>query len=156
MQFYCSLQGTQRRSRIQLETEIEDMGAHLNAYTAREQTVQVNLRVDIVVLLFRYYAKAFKKDLGQAVDILSDILTHSKFDPGAIEEERHVILREMEEVEKSSEEVIFDRLHMTAYRDSALGYTILGPPENIQTLTRDDILDYVHDNYTADRLVSTV
>lgn len=64
-----------------------------------------------------------------------------------------MILREMEEVEKSSEEVIFDRLHMTAYRDSPLGYTILGPPENIQTITRDHILHYIHENYTSDRLV---
>lgn len=87
------------------------------------------------------------------MDILSDILTNSKFDLAAIEEERHVILREMEEVEKSFEEVIFDRLHMTAFRDSPLGFTILGPPENIQTITRDHILDYIHENYTADRLV---
>lgn len=101
----------------------------------------------------RYYAKAFKKDLAQAIDILSDILIHSKFDPGAIEEERHVILREMEEVEKSFEEVVFDRLHMTAFRNSPLGFTILGPPENIKTITRDNILDYIHDNYTTERLV---
>lgn len=131
--------GTQRRSRVQLEREIEDMGGHLNAYTAREQTV--------------YYAKTFKKDLPQAVDILADILTHSKFSPAAVEEERHVIMREMEEVEKSPEEVIFDRLHMTAFRDSPLGFTILGPPENIQRINRQDILDYVRENYTADRLV---
>lgn len=32
-------QGTKRRNRIQLEKEIENMGAHLNAYTSREQTV---------------------------------------------------------------------------------------------------------------------
>ncbi len=40
-------QGTRKRS--QLELEIENKGAHLNAYTSREQTV--------------YYAKAFSKDL---------------------------------------------------------------------------------------------
>lgn len=36
--------GTQRRSQFELEVEVENMGAHLNAYTSREQTV--------------YYAKA--------------------------------------------------------------------------------------------------
>ena len=41
----------------------------------------------------------------QAVDILSDILQNSLLDPAAIERERSVILREMEEVEKSQEEV---------------------------------------------------
>lgn len=42
-------QGTRKRSQLDLELEIENMGAHLNAYTSREQTV--------------YYAKAFTKDL---------------------------------------------------------------------------------------------
>ena len=36
---------------MDLELEVENMGAHLNAYTSREQTV--------------YYAKCFSKDLGK-------------------------------------------------------------------------------------------
>ena len=41
------------------------MGAHLNAYTSREQTV--------------FYAKCFREDIGQAVDILADIIQNSQF-----------------------------------------------------------------------------
>jgi len=41
------------------------MGAHLNAYTSREQTV--------------YYAKCLSKDVGNGLEILSDILTNSKY-----------------------------------------------------------------------------
>lgn len=51
------LQGTKKRTQTQLELEVENMGAHLNAYTSREQTV--------------YYAKAFSSDLEKAVEILS-------------------------------------------------------------------------------------
>lgn len=47
-------QGTRKRSQLDLELEIENMGAHLNAYTSREQTV--------------YYAKAFSKDLPRGRD----------------------------------------------------------------------------------------
>eukprot|EP00922_Rhytidocystis_sp_ex-Travisia-forbesii_P015343 GHVS01022889.1.p1 GENE.GHVS01022889.1~~GHVS01022889.1.p1 ORF type:complete len:477 (+),score=53.35 GHVS01022889.1:78-1508(+) len=136
---HMAFKGTKRRTRVQLEKEIEDMGAHLNAYTAREQTV--------------YYAKAFKKDVPQAMDILSDILIHSVYDERSIDNERPVILREMEEVEKATEEVVFDRLHMTAFRDSPLGFTILGPVENIQTISKKHLVDYVKRNYTADRMV---
>ncbi len=75
---------TQSRSVRQLELEIEDMGGHLNAYTSREQTC--------------YYAKVVKKDVGKAVDILSDILQNSDLDEKAVERERDVILREMQEV----------------------------------------------------------
>ena len=48
-------QGTKKRSQLDLELEIENMGAHLNAYTSREQTV--------------YYAKAFSKDLPRGIVI---------------------------------------------------------------------------------------
>lgn len=115
------------------------MGGHLNAYTSREQTV--------------YYAKCFKEDLRQGVDILADILTSSTLHQDNINFERGVILREMEEVEKTIEEVIFDRLHLTAFHDSPLGFTILGPVENIQSITREHLQGYIQRNYTADRMV---
>jgi mitochondrial-processing peptidase subunit beta len=96
---HVSFKGTQRRTQQQLEMEIENMGGHLNAYTSREQTV--------------YFAKVFKNDVGQAVEILSDILLHSKMDDAAIERERDVILREMSEVNKQQEELVLDHLHAT-------------------------------------------
>ena len=58
------------------------MGAHLNAYTSREQTV--------------YYGKCLAKDVDRSMDILADILQNPKLEEGAIERERHVILREMQ------------------------------------------------------------
>lgn len=66
--------------------EVENMGGQLNAYTGREQTC--------------YYAKTMGKDVGKAVNILSDILLNSNLDPRAIEKERDVILREMQEVRR--------------------------------------------------------
>lgn len=121
---HMAFKGTAKRTQQQLELEIENMGGHLNAYTSREQTV--------------YYAKVFKKDVPRAVDILSDILQNSKLDEAAIERERDVILREMEEVNKQPEEVIFDRLHETAYMGNGLGRTILGPIENVRGSQRLD------------------
>ncbi|KAJ5391510.1 hypothetical protein N7509_007000 [Penicillium cosmopolitanum] len=136
---HLAFKGTNKRSQHQLELEIENMGAHLNAYTSRENTV--------------YYAKSFNADVPKAVDILSDILQNSKLESSAIERERDVILREQEEVDKQLEEVVFDHLHATAYQGQPLGRTILGPKENIQTITRENLTDYIQTNYTADRMV---
>jgi processing peptidase subunit beta len=74
----------QKRTVRDLEVEVENMGGQLNAYTGREQTA--------------YYAKVIGKDVGKAINILSDILLNSNLDPRAIDKERSVILREMEEV----------------------------------------------------------
>jgi mitochondrial-processing peptidase subunit beta len=100
-----------------------------------------------------YYAKAFNADVPATVNILSYILQNSKLDPQAIERERDVILRESEEVDKQLEEVVFDHLHATAFQGQPLGRTILGPAENIQSIQRNDLVDYIKTNYTADRMV---
>lgn len=64
-----------------------------------------------------------------------------------------MILREQEEVDKQLEEVVFDHLHATAFQGQPLGRTILGPKENIQTINRDNLVEYIKTNYTADRMV---
>lgn len=122
-----------------MEKDIEDKGAHLNAYTTREHTC--------------YYAKVLKGDVGYGVDILSDILQNSVLDSAAIERERGTILREMEEVEKMPEEMLFDHLHATAFQHSPLGRTILGPAQNIRSISREYLVDYVAQHYTAPRMV---
>ncbi|KAM7280788.1 hypothetical protein ACFE04_007922 [Oxalis oulophora] len=131
--------GTEKRTAQQLEEEIENMGGHLNAYTSREQTT--------------YYAKVMDKDVNNALDILADILQNSKFDDDRISRERDVILREMEEVEGQTEEVIFDHLHATAFQYTPLGRTILGPAQNIKTITKDHLQNYIRTHYTAPRMV---
>uniref|UniRef100_A0A9L9PX59 Mitochondrial-processing peptidase subunit beta n=2 Tax=Boreoeutheria TaxID=1437010 RepID=A0A9L9PX59_HUMAN len=61
---HMAFKGTKKRSQLDLELEIENMGAHLNAYTSREQTV--------------YYAKAFSKDLPRGVSH-DELLDLAKF-----------------------------------------------------------------------------
>jgi len=136
---HMAFKGTTKRTQMDLEKEIENIGGHLNAYTSREQTV--------------YYAKVFKDDVPQAIDILSDILQNSQLDKGAIERERGVIMREMQEVMANKEEVIFDELHATAYQGTSLGRTILGPEENIMSIQKEDLEKYIATHYTAPRMV---
>ncbi|KAJ3392954.1 55 kDa erythrocyte membrane protein [Entophlyctis sp. JEL0112] len=136
---HMAFKGTKTRTQVQLETQIENIGGHLNAYTSREQTV--------------YYAKTLSADVNTAVEILSDILQRSNFSEDAIERERDVILREAEEVDKQKEEVVFDHLHASAFQGNSLGLTILGPAENIKSITRADLVQYVEANYTPERMV---
>lgn len=131
--------GTKRRSVQQLEMEVENAGGHLNAYTSREMTT--------------YYAKVMSKDVPNAVDLLADILQNSSFQQSAVDRERDVILREMQEVEKQVEEVLFDHLHATAFQASPLGRTILGSADNVRKITRNDLQTYIDTHYTAPRMV---
>lgn len=136
---HMAFKGTSKRTQYQLEIEIENMGGHLNAYTSREQTV--------------YFAKVFDKDVHRAMDILADILLRSKLDTRAVDRERDVILREMKEVNKQNEELVLDHLHATAFQGSGLGRTILGPENNILSLTRNDLREYIDTHYLAPQMV---
>lgn len=128
-----AFKGTTKRTQFGLELEVENIGAHLNAYTSREHTV--------------YYAKCFEYDIEKgrllylpffhsidrlAVEILSDILLNSVYGKHEVERERSVILREMEEINQNMQEVVFDELHAGAFVDSPLAQTILGPEQNIK------------------------
>jgi predicted Zn-dependent peptidase len=52
--------------RKDLELDVENMGGNLNAYTSRENT--------------SYTMQVLKNDLYKGVDILGDMLMHSKYD----------------------------------------------------------------------------
>ncbi|CAB3406029.1 unnamed protein product [Caenorhabditis bovis] len=136
---HMAFKGTPTRTRSSLELEVENLGSHLNAYTSREQTV--------------YYAKCFSENLDNSVNILSDILLNSNLNKKDIEAERGVILREMQEVEQNLMEVVFDLLHMGAFEGNPLCMTILGPEENINTINRNDLKNYIETHYRSGRMV---
>ncbi|KAM0936682.1 putative metalloenzyme, LuxS/M16 peptidase, peptidase M16 [Dioscorea sansibarensis] len=79
------------------------------------------------------------KDVAKVLEILADILRNPAFDEGRVNQERDVILREMEEVEGQTEEVIFYHLHATAFQYTPLGRTILGPATNFGTITKENL-----------------
>ncbi|XP_054276102.1 mitochondrial-processing peptidase subunit beta [Macrosteles quadrilineatus] len=136
---HMAFKGTSKRTQTDLELEVENLGAHLNAYTSREQTV--------------FYAKCLKSDVPKALDILADILQNSKLGEAEIERERGVILREMQEVETNLQEVVFDYLHATAFQGTSLGRTILGPTKNIKSIQRKDLKEYIDSFYKPGRMV---
>jgi mitochondrial-processing peptidase subunit beta len=131
--------GTASMPQRELEVSVENVGAHLNAYTSREQTV--------------YYARSLKQDIPMVTQMLGDILQNSKVADSAVDRERDVILREMQEIDEIPEEVVFDYLHSTAFQDCSLGRTILGPVENINSLKSGDLLSYVKAHYKPHRMV---
>ncbi|CUM63064.1 uncharacterized protein PRCAT00000629001 [Priceomyces carsonii] len=135
---HLAFKGTNRRTQLNLELEIENIGSQINAYTSRENTV--------------YYSKCLESDITQNIDILSDLLTKSKLEERAIENERHVILQESDEVDKMYDEVVFDHLHAVTFKGQDLGRTILGPRDLIKTINRNDLVNYINTNYKGDRM----
>lgn len=131
--------GTERRSAFDISREIESVGGSINAFTGKEYTC--------------LHAKVLQKDVALAVDILSDIIANSAFDPQEIERERMVVLQEIKMVEDSPDDYIHDLFHRSFWGDHPLGYPITGMRENVLSFQREEITAYFRENYTPDKMV---
>jgi predicted Zn-dependent peptidase len=136
---HMAFKGTTTRSALQIAEQIEDVGGYINAYTSREATA--------------YYVRVLNNDVPLAVDILSDILRNSVFDPREIEVERGVILQEIGQTLDTPDDIIFDWLQETAYPDQSIGRSILGPADNIKRFDRDDLTSFVSAQYQPQRMI---
>ena len=74
--------GTERRPTARdISMEIDAIGGEFNAFTGKEYT--------------GYYVKCASEHQGIALDVLTDMLRHSKFEEEEIEREKGVIVEEM-------------------------------------------------------------
>jgi predicted Zn-dependent peptidase len=136
---HMAFKGTAKRDAAAIAREIEAVGGHLNAYTAREQTA--------------YYCKVLKEDLPLAADIIGDILTHSTFTPEELERERGVILQEIGQANDTPDDIVFDHFQATAFPDQPMGRPVLGTEETIKAMPREALVDYMRRHYGPERMV---
>src|SRR5215467_601781 len=132
--------GTDRRPTSRdLTTLIDGIGGEFNAFTSKEYT--------------GYYVRCAGSERDTALDVLLDMLRHSKFDPEEIEREKGVILEEMNMYQDMPRDHIGTVYEMLMYGDNPLGWEVLGTKETIKGATRETFLDYVGEWYTPDRMV---
>lgn len=136
---HMAFKGTRRRSALQISEEIEAVGGQMNAYTSRENTA--------------YYCKVLHEDQELAIDVIADILQHSTLDAKELERERQVILQEIGQANDTPDDIIFDYFQETALPNQALGRSILGSPENVSSLNRDHLFDFMSRRYSPKNMV---
>ncbi|MBI3443899.1 MAG: insulinase family protein [Magnetospirillum sp.] len=136
---HMAFKGTARRSALDIAEEMDAVGGHLNAYTARDHTA--------------YYAKVLKEDAGLALDIIADILQHSTLEAEELAREQAVVVQEINQAIDTPDDIIFDHFQATAYPDQPLGRPVLGSEELVRSMSRDSVLGYMRGHYSASRMV---
>ena len=136
---HMAFKGTQSRSALDIAQAIENVGGYINAYTSKEMTA--------------YYARVLENDVPLAIDVISDILVNPIFDQRELETERGVILQEIGQSLDTPDDVIFDWLQEAAFPDQPLGRTILGPSELVKNFSREDLLEFVSEQYGPEQMV---
>ena len=131
--------GTAKRSARQIAEEMDAVGGQLNAFTGRDCTC--------------FYAKVIDENLELAVDILADLVINATMDETELEKERGVILEEIAMDEDSPEDLVHDLLQSAQFGEQSPGQPILGPAEQIENYTRDDLLAFRKKHYAPKETV---
>ena len=126
--------GTQRRSTAQLARDMDAIGGQVNAYTTKEHTC--------------FYARS--------LDILSDMLFHSRFAQEDVETERGVVLEEIGMYEDSPEDLVSERLAAAVYKGSPLARPILGTQATLAPMTGEWLAQWQREHYRPGALVAAL
>ncbi len=140
---HLCFKGTPKRATAkEISVAIEGVGGMLNAGTDRELTV--------------YWCKVAQQHFSLALDVLVDMLLHSKFDPVDIERERQVIIEEINMTKDSPSQAVNLLIDKLLWPGHPLGRDIAGSKESMSAITRDMMIDYLEGQYLPDNIVVAV
>ncbi len=131
--------GTERRKVGQIGQEVKEAGGETNAYTGYDKTV--------------YYITFHSDYFDKALDIMSDALMNSSFDPGEVEKEREVIAKEINLNRDDPFRRLYTHAQETAYAVHPYGNPVIGYESLLRKLTRDDLLTYYKRLYVPNNIV---
>ena len=134
--------GTARRSAGQLARDMDAIGGQITAYTTKEHTCS--------------YGRTLDRHLDEGLDILADMLFHSRFDQGDVELERGVILEEIGMYEDTPEDLVSERLSAAVYRGTPLARPILGRESTLEGMTGEWLARWQRKHYHAGNLVAAL
>lgn len=140
---HLMFKGTKKRpTTLDISKALDRVGAEFNAMTSKDYT--------------GYYVKINSEKKELAIDILSDILLNSKFDPAEMNRERGVIVEEINMYHDNPLMYIENFLEESIFAGNPLGWDISGPVAVIRKITRRQLLDYRAEHYRPDNLVIAV
>lgn len=131
--------GTETRSARQIAEAIDAIGGHLNAFTSKECTC--------------FYARVLDDHFPMAVDVLADMLLHSRLDAGDVEKEKNVVVEEIMMYEDTPEELVHDIFSLALWPGHPLGRAVQGTVRSVRGLGHPEIIDYFHRHYVPENMV---
>jgi predicted Zn-dependent peptidase len=132
--------GTERRPTArELSMEVDKIGGEFNAFTSKEYT--------------GYYIRCAGEQRDTALDVLVDMLRHSKFDTEELEREKGVIIEEMNMYIDTPRDYVSSVYEELVFGSNPLGWETLGTRDTVSAATRDTFVDYLDRWYHPPRIV---
>ncbi len=142
LEHLCFKGTVKRPSSDLIASELDSLGAEYNAFTGNEAT--------------GYYAKAANKNFEKILDVVADLYLNPVVDQKEMDKERGVIIEEINMYEDLPMEKVRENLAALLYGDTPAGWSVAGTKENIEKISRDDVLSYRKRHYVAGKTVVVV
>ncbi|OGO02520.1 MAG: hypothetical protein A2Y59_02575 [Chloroflexi bacterium RBG_13_52_14] len=140
---HLCFKGTEKRPTAkEISETIDGVGGVLNGGTDKELTV--------------YWVKVARSHYLVALDLLVDMLRNSKFDPVEMENERKVIIEELNMSMDSPQSRVDILIDEVMWPDQALGRDIAGNKDTVSAISRQMVLDYLPRFYIPGNTVLSV
>lgn len=139
---HLTFNGTEKRTQKELYDELDYYGIYLNAQTSEDYTT--------------YMALNHKDQVTHALDIMADMLFNSTFPEEKFEKEKGIV---MEEIRKDSENPDFRKeqaLRKAFYQQGPYSMPVIGTPESIDKMTRQQVADYYDTYYSPNSMICMV
>ncbi len=134
--------GTAKRGVGAIAQEVEGAGGDINAWTSFDQTVYH------LVLASRYF------DTG--LDIITDALLRSSFDPDELQRELKVVLEEVKQGEDNPSRIATQALFATAYQKHPYRRPVIGYSKTVEKFKRDQLLKFFKEHYVPSNITLVV
>ena len=126
----------------EISETIEGIGGVMNAATDRELTT--------------YWCKVPATHFNVALDLLTDMIKNSLFDPVEIEKERQVILEELAMTYDNPSFMADLLIDEIMWPDHPLGRDVGGTRESVEAITRPMLINYFNAQYTCPNVVISI
>ncbi len=134
--------GTVNRTAAGIAREIDRLGGHINAFTAKDCTC--------------FHTKTLGEDLSQAMDIIADMALRPLLQADHLALEKQVILEEIGMVEDYPEELVHDILTERTWAGHPLALPILGTKESVDAFTAEQLNRFHKERYVPGNAVLSV
>lgn len=136
---HMAFKGTTTRSVQAINLDAERLGADVNAFTGKDMT--------------GYFMTGLGRHADQLLRMTADIVLNSTYPNAELQRELDVIRQEAIEYDEDPEDSSSDLLDRAVWGDDPMGMPVIGTVENIERLTRNDLLRHVQSHYAAEKTV---
>jgi len=134
--------GTKTRAAKEIAEAIEGRGGSLNAFTDKEATC--------------YYARVLSDEVVGGIDVLTDMMLNSLFDPEELTREEAVVLEEIKRSEDEPSDHVHE-LHLSGrWGDHPLGKPVIGTKESVSNFKREDLIRYIARRYRGENVLLAI